>query len=470
MTNGFELGDCYGATIERIKAQDGDRSRLGMGSLMWISHAERPLRADELCNALAIELGSKDFNSSNIPSISTLVSCCLRLITVDKDESTVRQIHFTLQEYLSGHPDIFSRPHSAMAEICLTYLNSEQVKALTGDPSPDIRNMPFLEYCSLYWGAHAKRELSDCSRSLALELLQEYDNHISSKFIFEKLGYIIRRDFGNKLQLSGLHRASFSGITWVVTGLIELGYYDINEKDILGFTPLAWAAHNGHDETVRILLEWEGIKSEEPDNSGQKPLSFAAQNGHEGVVRIFLGREEVDPGKPDSDRDGQTPLSHAARCGREGVVQILLDQQDVNPDRGDNYGQTPLSHAARCGCEAVVKILLGREEVNPDKQDTEGRTPLSHAAQAGREGVVKILLGREDVNPNNPDIHGRTPLWYAASNGCEGVVKMLLAQGEVNPDKPDSEGQTPLMFATKYRHQSVVTLLHPHEAIAHNTF
>ena len=49
MRNGLELGDVYGATIERIKAQDGNKSRLGITALMWISHAERLLQADELC-------------------------------------------------------------------------------------------------------------------------------------------------------------------------------------------------------------------------------------------------------------------------------------------------------------------------------------------------------------------------------------------------------------------------------------
>ena len=131
MTDGL-LGDVYGATIERIKAQGGDKSRPGMGALMWISYAERPLRADELCHALSMELGSTDFNAGNIPSIVTLVSCCQGLISVDKDafRPRVRLIHFTLREYLSAHPDIFSRPHSAMAEICLTYLNFQQVNAL----------------------------------------------------------------------------------------------------------------------------------------------------------------------------------------------------------------------------------------------------------------------------------------------------------------------------------------------------
>ena len=97
---------------------------------------------------------------------------------MDKEGSNVRLIHFTLKEYLSARPDIFSRPHSTMAEICLTYLNSQQVKAgsaylfshpYIGCPSV-LYDMPFLEYCSKYWGVHAKRELSDHTMSLALEL------------------------------------------------------------------------------------------------------------------------------------------------------------------------------------------------------------------------------------------------------------------------------------------------------------
>jgi len=126
--NGLELGDVYGATIQRIQAQSGDKSRLGMAALMWISHAERPLEADELCHALAVELGSTDFNTGNVPSISTLVGCCQGLIAVDKEASTVRLIHFTLQEYLSTHPDMFGGPHSAIVEICLTYLNSNKLQ------------------------------------------------------------------------------------------------------------------------------------------------------------------------------------------------------------------------------------------------------------------------------------------------------------------------------------------------------
>jgi len=180
MTNGFELGDVYGATISRIKAQDGGKCRLGTAALMWISYAERQSLEDELCYALAVQLGSTDFDVGNIPSMATLVNCCQGLITVDKEASTVRLVYFTLQEYLSTRPDIFNKPHSVMAEICLTYLNSQSVKALSTTNLANARNAPFLEYCSVYWGVHAKRELSEYGRSLALELLKEHYSRTST--------------------------------------------------------------------------------------------------------------------------------------------------------------------------------------------------------------------------------------------------------------------------------------------------
>jgi len=272
------LGDVYVATIARIKAQVGDKSRLGMATLMWISHAERPLRAEEVCHALAVELGSTDFNTSNIPSIPTLVSCSQGLIAVDKETSTVRLIHFTLQEYryLSAHSDIFSRPHSAMAEICLTYLSLLQVKVLSTRPSPNARNIPFLEYCSVYRGVHAKRELSDRARSLALELLKDNYGQISTKLLLARVEGLDLPDFSTCFPFSGLHCASFFGITEVVVGLIEMGCHDIDGGDFSGCTPLAWAAHGGRAGVVGVLLEREEVNPDQPNSDGWTPLLYAA--------------------------------------------------------------------------------------------------------------------------------------------------------------------------------------------------
>jgi len=233
ITDGLGLGEAYRTTIERIKAQGGSKSRLGIAALMWISHSERPLTADELCHALAVELGSKDFNAGNLPSISTLVSSCQGLISLDKEASVVRLIHFTLKEYLSTHHDIFNRPHAVMAEICLTYLNSNHVRALSPKPSSNSLETTFLEYCSLYWGVHAKKEPSHGVKSLALELFQESGGpgHRATELLVNRALGWDNWHFGPYLPFDGLHCASFFGLVEVVAALVEMGHGDLNEGD-----------------------------------------------------------------------------------------------------------------------------------------------------------------------------------------------------------------------------------------------
>jgi len=107
MPDGLGLEEVYGATIERIKGHGEHKSRFAIGALMWISYAERPFSPDELCHAQAIEPGPTDFNTASIPSITTLVSCWQRLITVDKEVSTVRLIHLLCESIFVPIP-IFS--------------------------------------------------------------------------------------------------------------------------------------------------------------------------------------------------------------------------------------------------------------------------------------------------------------------------------------------------------------------------
>jgi len=187
MENGLDLGDADGATLGRIKAQGGEKARLGMAVLMWVSHSRRPLQVDEICHAIAIRIGSNDVNSDDIPAISTLLSCFQGLATIEKGTSTIRLIHFTLQEYLCTHLDLFSRAHSTMAETCLTYLNFQHIKDLAAIPPPAPRGTPFLEYSSLYWGTHMRKELSDRSKTFALQLLGQFDGHISAKILWKSI-------------------------------------------------------------------------------------------------------------------------------------------------------------------------------------------------------------------------------------------------------------------------------------------
>ena len=120
MARGKGLSDAYTTTLTRLKAQNGNRPGLGLKALMWVLYSERPLRAEELCHALGVEIGSTYLDLENVPAIHTLVSSCLGLLTVEASSSTVRLVHFTLQEHLSSDPTLLHNSHSAIAEDCLT--------------------------------------------------------------------------------------------------------------------------------------------------------------------------------------------------------------------------------------------------------------------------------------------------------------------------------------------------------------
>ena len=459
---------------------------------MWISHSKRPLNVNEICHALAVEIGSADINTNNVPSIQTVLGCCQGLATVDKGSSTIRLIHFTLNEYLSCHADLFDRPHSRIAETCLTYLNFQAIKDLSASPSRDPRGMPFLEYSSLYWGIHMQMELSDRSRFLALDLLGQYDNHISAELLWKS---IVEWCFRSLKPFPPLHCISYFGITEVTIDLIRTKRWDVNQRDSAGATPLMWAARYGHEEVVKLLLQQKHMTRQFLDrlfanlvSTGSwwgevravlvmsvllgvgwigtillmlviyegvlyvwRPFSPAAESGHEGAIWKFLGRLFTNFGNICHWWREVGTLPAMILIFVAGGIGSLL--------RPANYDRGLLSLAAENGHDGVVKLLLEQEGVSPDRPDIHGQTPLSWAARNGHDGVVKLLLGREDVSPDKPNNYDKTPLLLAAKNGHDGVVKLLLEREDVSPDRPDIHGQTPLSWAAQNGHREVVKLV-----------
>ena len=252
-------GGVYDRMLSRVKAQDETREKIGMAALMWVSHSERPLREDELCHALAVTIGSTDLDPENVPSIRALLNCCQGLLVVDKEASTIRLTHSALHEYISTRPHLFDRAHSIIAETCLTYLNFRRFKGLPTSDLSDPVQAPFLGYSSIYWGTHAKRELSDCAKSLALKLLSDYSDHISIKLLLKHVLSPDRFSDIKGFSFTGLHCASFFGIFEVVAALMETNSCDVDKRDCVGNTPLMWARQNGHDGIVELLLKRGGV-------------------------------------------------------------------------------------------------------------------------------------------------------------------------------------------------------------------
>ena len=296
----------YDRMLNRLKAQGKIKEEIGMTALMWVLHSERPLRVDELCHALAVEIGSADLDPENAPSIGTLLNCCQGLLVVDEEASTVRLIHPTLQEYLSTRSDLFDRAHSMIAETCLTYLNFQRFKGLPASNLLDPVQAPFLGYSSVHWGAHAKKELSDCAKLLALKLFDDYDNHISIKLLLKNvLGPDHFSDIKGFSSFTGLHCASFFGIIEVVAALIETNGCDIDKRDCVGNTPLMWAARNGYEGVIKFLQERKGVTPNTPCRSSLTPPLHTASYKRKRVDEVLL-LESYAPRSPRRPRVKET--------------------------------------------------------------------------------------------------------------------------------------------------------------------
>ena len=66
---------------------------------------------------------------------------------------------------------------------------------------------------------------------------------------------------------------------------------DVESKDKLrGQTPLSWAAKDGHEAAVKLLLK-KGADVKPKDDAGQTPLSQAIRGGHKAVVKLLLKKD-----------------------------------------------------------------------------------------------------------------------------------------------------------------------------------
>ncbi|QGA20938.1 hypothetical protein EYB26_008648 [Talaromyces marneffei] len=370
---------------------------------------------------------------------------------------------FEMKEKGFGTSD-FS-PESFLARSCLRYLSVPHFESgfchTDEEFEERLRSYPLYLYAARNWGHHARQasipipeviDFLECkpkmeASSQALMAKKHYPNYSNNLYSSQE---VPRR-------MTGLHLAAYFGVQEAVSDLLDSP--SKNLKDSYGRTPLSWAAGNGHDVVVKLLLE-KGAELEIKDNiSGRTPLSYAAERGHEAVVKLLLKHGAKLETK--GNVSGQTPLSYAAERGHEAVVKLLLEKDaKLELETKDNlFGQTPLSWAAWNGHEAVVKLLLKNGAKLETKDNISGQTPLSWAAGNGHEAVVKLLLKNGANLETKDNDSGQTPLSYAAERGHEAVVKLLLKNGANLETKDNDSGQTPLSYAAERGHEAVVKLL-----------
>jgi ankyrin repeat protein len=188
------------------------------------------------------------------------------------------------------------------------------------------------------------------------------------------------------------------------------------------------------------------------NESNQTPLHFAAHYAHlESVKYLVEKNANIDA----VDKYKKTPLHWAAGRWELEVVKYLVEK-NANIDAVDIDNHTPLHLAASNGCLDIVKYLV-EKNANIDAVDKYNRTPLHLAAGRWELEVVKYLVENK-ANIDAVDERNHTPLHLAAAFGPLEVVKYLVAKN-ANIYAVDQKKKTPLHLALHYNQLEVAGYL-----------
>ncbi|KAI5792954.1 hypothetical protein FPQ18DRAFT_389532 [Pyronema domesticum] len=93
-----KLHEAYGGVIERIGRQPKGKVHQVMEFLKWAFLSQRPLSTVELRHALSVTPGDTDFDIEDLPTESSLLNCCLGLVTIviEDEVPTIRLVHKSL--------------------------------------------------------------------------------------------------------------------------------------------------------------------------------------------------------------------------------------------------------------------------------------------------------------------------------------------------------------------------------------
>ena len=458
-----ELHKTYEQAVERINCQSVPSRELAWRILEWIIYSKSPLSTAELQHALATRESMANMDMDFLPSAKVLQSVCAGLVTIDKESDVVRLDHYTIQEFFQERgEDLLPNAAVHIAEDCLKYLSFDEFESgmcqSRAGLTERLKTHSLYNYAGQNWGHHVYEASSPCQGLIKFLKCQGRIDASLQVLLFDRYGGFDHQGHLSTLRSStettGLHLAAYFGLHNTIDFLLSDMQSDA--RDMHGRTPLHWAAENGQDAVIKLLLAQEKVDLEARDVWGQTALWIAAERDYPNVIKLLI-QAKADPEARDTR--GRTPLYIAAVRGRSDTVQLLLGLAQVNPDSKDRVRITPLLRVIGKGYQAVVKQLLSTDKVDVNAKDVLGQTPLFIAVIQGTEAEVKLILDNPNVDVNAKDGFGRTPLQCATARGDTGVLKLLLRNDNMDVNVRDENGQTAVLRATEKGQYDLTKLL-----------
>jgi len=191
----------------------------------------------------------------------------------------------------------------------------------------------------------------------------------------------------------------------------------------------------GELDTLKKLIEVSEEPFDQQDDRGFTPITWAARNGHIPVIEYLASKEaSLEVGS----FAGMKCLHHAANKNLEGTVKLLL-KLGAAPNSTDDNNDSPLHWAAARGVLNIVVALI-EKGADCNASNAQGATPLHKAAVFGQLPIVRTLI-KNGADMNACDATGDSALHLAARGGFSTIVSFLLKEKAVS--QPNGEGKSP---------------------------
>jgi len=376
-----------------------------------------------------------DWEHSLEPGESNLVltNVCVSYLLFDVFESEPIYGEFQMRVLLDKYKRYYKWLETSASELPGT--NADDLEGEIGsDPQKYLEaiqkwcNSGFTEYA----GRHAFLEYSSMNWAPHFRCANTEDDIILSK---------------SALTLCNPQYLRFPA--WFLAYIYEYPvYWDLFHPFGPDVTPLMMVSFLGLEAPMQMLLGEQGtVNTDLRDSTGRTALLWAAIEGHENVVELLL-RNGADVNR--QDNCGVTALSLAARKSSVERVSMLL-KYGASVSVTDNEGMTALHVASANGNKVTVQLLL-EKGASISAKDNMGMTTFHSASSSynmmsdSAEACKQLLQkASASVTVDDGNVHEflKETVDDEEENHCEAAVRLLLKYG-ADTEARDNKGRTAL--------------------------
>jgi ankyrin repeat protein len=424
--------------------------------LRWIAFASRPLRVEEICEALIIDPDSSDeFPFDELPAdvsardVNGLMAVSLAMmlghehtvrLLIDKGaDMTIKKdgvslLHMTAGRGLGEIANLLITRRAAIDDLADDELATLHYAARGGDLA--------VAEVLIKWGADINirgqglvTPLHLATESGEAEMVQLLVRHGADPNIPDSDG------------LTAFHHSVACGYMEVAIFLLGSGGANPSLRDLFGRTALHLAVQQKQDRMVQFLIDG-GAQADARDYTDMAPLHLAAVVSNTASAQILL----------ENGADIMAGTSYSAGRAQRAIitrVKALLAQPESAPLAASlkavihlAVDEVQLPDAVRLSINRMVETIEFTPSISLGLSQSQRRI-----VSAFRREVFAILEA--------PDIFaddGWTPLHIAVFNGREGFVRLLAHKGALI-DALTARGLLAIQLAANQGHGNVVQLL-----------